>query len=137
VAAAHHTVLVPLTDPVETEQLMRTACTVAEEDASVTAVVVIEISPLLPLDARMDEEEARARRLLSRARAAGEDYGVRVVPRVVRARAAAPAILELAVQEDAELVVVGSGRHRLRKLERQVLRNAPCRVLVVAPSAPG
>jgi nucleotide-binding universal stress UspA family protein len=135
-AAGHHTVLVPLTGSIEPERLMGTACTLADDDASVTAMFVIEISPLLPLDARMDEDEARARLLLARARAAGDAYGVRVVPRVVRARSAAPAILSVAEEEGAELVVVGSGghlRHRLRKLERQLLRHAQCRVLVVAP----
>jgi nucleotide-binding universal stress UspA family protein len=132
--AAVQKVVVPLTDSVELEQLMSTACTLAQEDASVTAVVVIEISPLLPLDARMDEEEAHARRLLARARAAGDACGIRVVPRVVRARATASAILTVAEEEDAELVVLGSRgrRHRLRKLERQLLRRAHCRVLVVA-----
>jgi nucleotide-binding universal stress UspA family protein len=133
--ASHHNVVVRLTGTVDPERLMGTACTLADEDASVTAVVVIEISPLLPLDARMDEDEARARLLLARARATGDAYGIRVVPRVIRARAAAPAILALAEDEGAELVVVGSPRHRrhrLRKLERQLLRNAHCRMLVVA-----
>src|SRR5512132_1487261 len=103
---------------------MSTACTLAQEDASVMAVVVIEISPLLPLDARMDEEEAHARRLLARARAAGNACGMRVVPRVVRARATTDAILTVAEEEDAELVVLSSRgrRHRRHKLERQLRR---------------
>jgi basic amino acid/polyamine antiporter, APA family len=133
-AAERHTVLVPLTGSIEPERVMRTACTLADDDASVTAIVVIEISPLLPLDARMDEEEAHARQMLARARAAGDGYGIRVVPRVVRARSAAPAILAVAEQEGADLVVLGSRfrLHRLHKLERQLLRHASCRVLVVA-----
>jgi nucleotide-binding universal stress UspA family protein len=130
--ATPHSVLVPLTGSVEPERLVDTACTLADDDASVTAVVVIEISPLLPLDARMDEEETQARALLGRARAAGEDYGVRVVLRIVRARATAPAILALADAEQTELVVVGSKRHRVRGLERRLMRDAHCRVLVVA-----
>jgi nucleotide-binding universal stress UspA family protein len=130
--ATPQSVLVPLTGSVEPERLVRTACSLADEDASVTAIVVVEISALLPLDARMDDEEARARVLLGRARAAGEECGVRVVPRIVRARSSALAILAVADEERAELVVLGSRRHRGRRLERRLLRQARCPVLVVA-----
>src|SRR5262252_1056183 len=108
---------------------MGTACSLADDDASVVAVVVIEISPLLPLDARMDEEEIHARALLGRARAVGDVYGVRVIPRVIRARDAGSAILDVARDEDSELVVLGARRHRVRGIAKHVLRKAPCRVL--------
>jgi nucleotide-binding universal stress UspA family protein len=122
-------VLVPLTD--EPERVMEAACALADERASVTAVAVIEISRLLPLDARMDEEEEHARRFLRRAQAVGEAYGVRVVPRLVRARDAGTAILEVAEEEGSELLVIGTKRHRVRGLVKHVLRKAACRVLVV------
>ncbi len=120
---------------------METACRLAaEQGASITAVRVIEISPLLPLDARMDDEEATARRLLARAEATGEAFGVRVLTRTVRAREAATAILELAEREETELLVIGAPRGRrtyggrmvFSGTVRHVLRKAPCRVLVVS-----
>jgi nucleotide-binding universal stress UspA family protein len=131
-AVAHRRLLVPLTGHPEPERVMGTACSLADDGASVVAVVVIEISPLLPLDARMDDEEAHARSLLGRARAVGDHYGIRVVPRVVRARDAGSAILDLAREEGSELVVLGARRHRVRGVARHVLRKAPCRVLVVS-----
>jgi nucleotide-binding universal stress UspA family protein len=129
---AHRSVLVPLDRSVETERLMGTVCAIVDQDVSVTAVVVIEVPPLLPLDAQMDEEEIGARLLLARARAVGNDLGVRVVPRLVRSRGAAQAIARLADEERAELVVIGSRRHRGRKLERRLIRKAHCPVVVVA-----
>jgi nucleotide-binding universal stress UspA family protein len=131
-AVTHRNVLVPLTDAQAPERVMETACTLADEGARVTAVFVIEISPLLPLDACMDEEEAHARRFLRRAEAVGDAYGVRVVPRLVRARDAGTAILEVAEEEGSELLVIGTKRQRVRGLAKHVLRKATCRVLVVS-----
>jgi nucleotide-binding universal stress UspA family protein len=123
--------LVPLTGSPEPERVLSTVVGLVEDrEATVIAVVVIEVSPLLPLNAEMAEEEAGARQLLARARTVAEAY-VHYVPRIVRARKAAAAILELAAEEDAEIVVVDAGGHHLRRAERQLLRKAPGRVLVV------
>ena len=123
--------LVPLGGSDQPERVMRAVCELADEDATLFAAVVIEVSPLLPLDAELAEEEARARLLLVRARAAAESLGVYCVPRIVRARRASDALLDLAAEEDAEIVLVGSGHH-LRRSERQLLRKAPDRVLLLA-----
>jgi nucleotide-binding universal stress UspA family protein len=123
--------LVPLCASQEPERVMRTVCDLADEDATVFAVVVIEVSPLLPLDAELAREEADARLLVARARTVAESCGVHCVARIVRARRAAVAVLDLAAEEDAEIVLVGGGHHP-RRSERQLLRKAPDRVLLVA-----
>ncbi len=130
--SAPHTVVVPLQGAADPERAVATACELAGEEGTVDAVVVIEISPLLPLDARIDAEEAAARMLLARARSVADARGVRFVPSVVRARDAASAILELAVQEEAEIVVVDRDGRRLRRAERRLLRKAAGRSLIVA-----
>ena len=124
--------VVPLTHSPQPERVLETVCALPGDDASVIGVVVIEVSPLLPLDAQMSEEEAAARALLARARKAADSCGVGFVPRIIRARKLVPALLELAAEEDAEIVVVDSGGHHLRRPERQLVRKAPDRVLVVA-----
>jgi hypothetical protein len=131
VAAVPHNVVVPLLGSPDPKHLVTIACGLAGDDGTVDAVVVIELSPLLPLDARMDEEEAAARRLLARARAVGVACGVRFVPHIVRAREAASAILELAEHEDAEIVVADGGGRRLPRAERRLVRRAPDRVIIV------
>jgi nucleotide-binding universal stress UspA family protein len=131
VSQGYRNVLVPLIDAPDVERVVNTACTLAHERGSVTAVVVIEISPLLPLDARMDDEEEHARTLLRRAQAAGDGYGMRVGVRMIRAREAGSTILDLAEKMGTDLLVLGTPRHRLRRRIRHVLRKAPCRVLLV------
>jgi nucleotide-binding universal stress UspA family protein len=130
--SAPRTLVVPLLGSPDPERAVATACELAGGDGTVDAVVVVEISPLLPLDARMDAEEASARMLLARARSVADAFGVRFVPHVVRAREAASAILALAEQEDAEIVVVERDGRRRRRAERRLLRKAGDRALVVA-----
>lgn len=124
-------VVVPLLESPDPEHLVSIACGLAGEDGTVDAVVVIELSPLLPLDARMEEEETAARMLLARARAVADASGVRFVPHIVRAREAAPVILELAEREEAEIVMADGGGRRLPRAERRLVRRAPDRVLIV------
>jgi nucleotide-binding universal stress UspA family protein len=124
--------VVPLLGSPDPERAVAGACELAGREGTVDAVVVVEISPLLPLDARMDAEDAAARMLLARARVVADAYGVRFVPHVVRAREAASAILELAEQEEAEIVVIDRDGRRLRRAERRLLRKAGDRALVVA-----
>jgi nucleotide-binding universal stress UspA family protein len=103
-------------------------------------MVVLEVPLEYPLDARVQELEEHANNLLDEAQAVGDSYGVRVVPRLTRARSAASAIVEEAKSRGSEIVVMGTPRkERLRvrgaalgETVDFVLRNAPCRVMVVA-----
>ncbi len=142
VLRGYRNLLVPLLDDPEPERAVELACRLAADDsATVVAAVVIEIPPLLPLDAHMLVEEAAARALLERAGATADRYGVRLLPRLVRTREAAGAIVDLVRSERAELVVLGASAHgrtgsaagSLGASARRVLETAPCRVLLVAP----
>jgi nucleotide-binding universal stress UspA family protein len=132
-------VLVPLLGD-DSERAVEVACRLAEERASLTAVVVIEVSPLLPLDAHMTADEEAARAAVHRAEAVADGYGLRFSGRTVRAREAGTAIVELAEELGCDVVVIGAERRRAphRRLAgfggtvRHVLRKAPCRVLLVA-----
>jgi nucleotide-binding universal stress UspA family protein len=87
----------------------------------------------------MAEREQQADDLLDEAQALLESYGVRAVTRLARARAAGPAIVEEAATRNAELVVLGAPRVRVRggkpvfgKTVDYVLRQSPSRVALVA-----
>jgi nucleotide-binding universal stress UspA family protein len=132
-------------DNPESDRAVEVACRLAaERNASVTVVTVIEVPPLLPLDARMDEEEFDARRLHGRAEEIADRYGVPVVARAIRAREAAAAILEQVEAARSELVVVGARRKSragkrapaFGRTVQNVLRKSPCRVLVIAAPRP-
>jgi len=135
----YRSILVPVADNSETDKALDIACRLAaDHGCAITAVAVIEVPPVLPLQAHMLEEEAGAKLLLRRAEAVGESYGVRVLGRIVRGREAGPAIVEEANTRRIELVVLGARRGRRRPFGRtaqSVLRHASCRVLVIAPPA--
>ena len=92
------------------------------------------------LDAELQEEEAVADAILDEAQALLEGYaGVQIVSRLERARSAGPAIVEEAARRDAEVVILGAARSKVRggkpifgRTVDYVLRNAPTRVAVVA-----
>jgi nucleotide-binding universal stress UspA family protein len=144
VSLGYRRLLVPMLDNPESERALEVACRLAtERHASITAVTVIEVPPLLPLDARMTDEEAETRRLHHRAMAIADAYGVTVVFRTVRAREAGTTILKELEKGAAELVVIGATR-KIRVNRRatafghnvqHVLKKAPCRVLLVAAVA--
>lgn len=138
-ALGHRSILVPLCLNGESETAFDIACRIAaERGCSLTAIAVVEVPALLPVDAHMTEEEAAARRLLERAATIGDTYGIGVAQRLVRAREAATAILEEASARNTELIVLGTSRKRTRPFGRTaeaVLKAARCRVMLIAPPA--
>src|SRR5919197_1199517 len=71
----------------------------------------------------MIEEEDEAHRLLDRAEAVGDSYGVAVSAHILRAREPATAIVEQADSSGAEIVVVGGARKRHPGRQRGDLRD--------------
>jgi nucleotide-binding universal stress UspA family protein len=136
---SYRRLLVPITAEPDSNRAVEVACSLAAERAAeLTAVFVIEISPLLPLDARMDEDEALAREALHRAQALADSFGVHLRARKIRAREAGAAIVDLAEVLDAEVVVLAAPRKRRSHFGatvRKVLAKAPCPVLIASPPA--
>ena len=136
----YRSILVPVTRSAESEEALVAAARVAaERRAVVVAVHVVEVPFHLPLQADLPEEEAEAGRLLDDAKAFLEDYGLRAVTRLVRARSAGQALVDEAERRNAELVVVGARRRRGRagepifgKTVDRLLRDSPARVLLAA-----
>jgi APA family basic amino acid/polyamine antiporter len=110
-----------------------------ERGARIAAVHAIVVPLELPLDAELPEDDANADEILDHARAIGDAYGIDVVTRVTRARAAGRAIVDEAAARQSEIVVIGAPRRRRRAVFGGtvdfVLRNAPCRVMVAASQA--
>ncbi len=136
----YRTIVVPVVRSYESEEaLVAAARLAAERRATIAIVHVLE----LPMERRLDEvtpeEEAEADEVLEQARGLVEDYGVRAVTRLVRARRAGPAIVEEAERRNAELIVVGAPRRPARRRTAifgptvdYVLKASPCRVLLAA-----
>lgn len=131
--------LVPVSDNAESERAMDAACRLAADRGAVVAAVrVIEVPPVLPLEAHMRSEEAAAHRLLERIAAVADRYGVAVMPLILRGRDAAEVIVAQARLNRTELIVIGAPRKRRMAFGatvEHVLKKASCRVLVIAEAA--
>jgi APA family basic amino acid/polyamine antiporter len=134
----YRTIVVPVLRTPETEEALVTAARLATERGSTIVLVhVIEVPLDMPLDADLPDAEAEADDLLDNAQAFVEQYGVRAVTRLIRARSAGRAIVEEADRRNAELIVLGGPRRPGRgpifgKTADYVLKASPVRVLVTA-----
>lgn len=140
VLLGYRRMLVPLADNPESEKAIDVASRLAaEHDASIIAIAVIEVPALLPLDAHMVEEEREAHRLLDRATALAELYGISVSARTVHARDAASAIVDQATGNKIETILIGAPRKErasrgvalFGSTVEHVLKKAHCRVLLI------
>lgn len=137
-ALEYRRVLVPVVPGHASDEALDVACRLAaERGAQIWAVTVLEVPLHLPLTAELPFEEERADRELDEAVAIGETYGVRVVPRLLRARSAGAELVAEATRRGAEIVIVGTPRRGRRgallgRTVDHVLKNAPCRVMVAA-----
>jgi len=140
-ALEYRRLLVPIVPGQPTDEAFDVAASLAaERGAQIAAVHVIEVQLDLPLNAWLPDRVAQADRELDEARRIGESYGVTVIPRLIRARSAGPAIVEEARRRGTEIIVIGAARNELTRARRAVfgrtvdyvLRQAPCRVMVTA-----
>src|SRR6266540_716863 len=137
----YRTILVPILRTAESEEALVAAARLAKERrATIVILHVLEVPLDQPLDADLHEQEETAYQIVDEAQALLEGYaGVRIVSRLVRARSAGPAIVDEAARRDAEVIILGASRARVRggkpifgRTVDYVLRNSPTRVLVVA-----
>jgi nucleotide-binding universal stress UspA family protein len=136
---AFERILVPMKIGLIGEEVLGTAIKLAEEHGSViTALHVVRVPLDKPLDAEVVEAEERAEASLAEAKLLAAELGVTVDGVLVRARAIGEAIVDVAVEQNADLIVMGSSP-RWRRQSRffsptvdHALRHAPCEVMVIA-----
>jgi basic amino acid/polyamine antiporter, APA family len=132
-------ILVPMKLGEIGEEMVATAVRIAQDGKiPVEALFVIKVPLDQPLDAPLYDLEEQAAASLAEAIALGNDHGVKVVGRTVRARAIGDAIVTAAAESGADLIVLGSSP-RWRRQSRffsptvdYVLRKAQAEVLIVA-----
>lgn len=137
-------VLLPATDRMAwTPGAVSLACRLAGAGASVLLTYVIEVPRALALDAAMPEEEAQARRALTRASELVRKYGLPVQTRVRKGRGALEETLRAASEEKADLLVlmVADGSvdpdSPLAARAEELARRAPCEVVFARAAANG
>lgn len=135
-------ILVPVSGDKADEETVKLACSLAKKSkAKIYVVYVIQVKRSLPLDAEIDSEIKKAEEVLSRAEdiAAEQDYEVETD--LLQAREVGPAIVDEAMEKDVNLILMGIGYKKrfgvfsLGVAVPHVLKEAPCRVLVLRESS--
>lgn len=136
-------ILVPIAGTSVDPDVVRLAITIGQRSKSeIMAIHVIEVRWNLALDAVMNDELDRGEELLANAsRVAGQSGGA-VTTELVQAREAAAAIVDTALQQGIDLIVMGMPyRTRLGKVYvgrtvQDVYVTAPCAVLAYREPQP-
>ena len=132
-----HKVLVPVFGTTVDEEAVRLACRLAKKDkGKIWAVYVITIKRTLPLDAEMESEIIKAEAILDRMEMIAEEEDCEIETDLLQAREVAPAIVDEAVERQVDLILMGVtygrrfGQFSLGNVVPDVLKNAPCRVIL-------
>lgn len=137
-STAHlRSIMVPVDGSHASMQAVALACDIARKNkGSVSAVHVIEVKRALPLDAPLENEEAAGDAILARAEQVAKDHGFKIEGGILHARESSPAIVDEAIEQGADLIILGTGYEQpfgefeLSGRVQYVLKNAPCEVWV-------
>lgn len=136
-------ILVPVEGtPTDNESILL-ACGLAKKDKSeILLLYVIEVRRNLPIDAEMSEDIERGETVLEHVQRFADKIGCRVQTDLLQAREAGAAIVNEAVERDAQLIVMGVpyyekyGEYCVKPRAQHVLENAHCKVILTRESLP-
>jgi nucleotide-binding universal stress UspA family protein len=136
-------ILVPLAGTVIDPDVIEYAIALGRPSkAKITAVHVIEVKWNMPLDAVLDAELERGEEILAHAEKVAEKLGSHITTEVLQAREAAAAIIDTAVEQKSELILLGMpyrkrlGRVYVGGTVEEVYLRAPCAVLAYRQEEP-
>ena len=136
-------VMVAVRDSTSVESLVALACQLSQGmDAYLTALHVVEVPALTPLDAPEEAIDHAGKELLAQAKRVAEKFSRPLSIELLRAREAGEAIVGVAKEQGVELLVMGHHKphsHTLSEtllggIVRYVAHHAPCRVIVQIPA---
>ena len=132
-----HKILVPVVGTEADEEAIRLACRLTKKNKGrIWAVYVITIKRTLPIDAEIEPEIKKAEAMLDCMEIVAEEEDCEIETDLLQAREAAPAIIDEAVERQVGLILMGGtygrlfGRFSLGNVVPDVLKNAPCRVIL-------
>jgi nucleotide-binding universal stress UspA family protein len=130
-------ILVPISGTEADEEAMKLACRLAKKDkGQVWLVYVVTIKRTLPLDAEIEPEIQKAENILDHIETIAEEEDYEVETDVLQAREAGPAIIDEAVEQGIDLILMGIkykrrfGQFSLGNVVPYVLKNSPCPVIL-------
>lgn len=130
-------IVVPIDPNVSSGRAVELACRLGEaQKAEILLVHVIAVPYKLPLDHPLPEATFRGGRALRLGEAIVREHGLPLRSELLRERSAAGAVVRLAREQQADLVVMGAGESEthldggLGRTAEEILRRAPCEVLI-------
>lgn len=136
-------ILVPVEGASTDNESIVLACTLAKRDkAEILLLYVIQVRRNLPIDAEMIEEVENGENVLERAQRFADKIGCRVDTDLLQAREAGAAIVNEAVEREAQLIVMGVpyrerfGEYNVEPRAQYVLEHAGCRVILTREPLP-
>jgi nucleotide-binding universal stress UspA family protein len=136
-------ILVPVSGAESDKEAVQLGCRLAKESKGKVYVIhVIKVRRSLPLDAEMEPDTRSAERILQGAEDSAHQQDYRIETDLLQTREAGPAIVTEAVERQVDLIVMGMtyrkrfGRFELGETIPYVLKNSPCRVMVLRQPAP-
>ena len=134
-------ILVPVTGTVADREAIELACQLARQGKSrIHAIYIITPRRDLPLDVELDSEIQKAEQVLENIESIGRKENCRIDGEVLQARDTGSAIVNEAVEREADLVLMGFaykmryGEFDLGEIIPYVLKNSPCRVMLYQSS---
>lgn len=131
-------ILVPVSSNLISERAVELACQLGEsQEAEIILTHVIEVPLTLALETPMPELLARGQKALDTALQIVERYDLRAAVRLVPQRQIAAGIVQLAVRERVDAIVMaarwerrGVAEGNVDRISQEVLRRAPCDVIL-------
>ncbi|MFC2048268.1 universal stress protein [Chloroflexota bacterium] len=131
-------ILVPVSGTKADEEALKLACRLAKADkAGVLAVYVISIERALPLDTEIEPEVQKGEAILNRMESIARKENYAIETDLLQAREAGSSIVNEAKEREVDLILMGVdykqrfGQFSLGDVVPYVLKNAPCRVLLL------
>lgn len=128
-------ILVPTVGAIYSERGVELACRLGtEQKAEIILAYILEVPRTLPLDVPMIQAEAKANEALERAKSIVTLRGLPAVTKLEKARIAGEEIVNLAKNEEVDLIVLGMKQKFaytvLGITTETILRKAPCEVII-------
>lgn len=130
-------ILVPVEGAATDAESVRIASVQAKRDhAEVLILYVIEVRRALPIDAEVSTELDQGERVLEELHRLAQKLGCKAQTDLLQAREAGPAIVNIAIEQQVDLLVMGVpyhekfGEFKVAPRALYVLEHAPCRVLL-------
>jgi nucleotide-binding universal stress UspA family protein len=136
-------ILVPVEGADTDEESVTLACELGKKDkAEILLLYVIEVRRNLPIDAEMMPELQNGEQILDRVQRFAHKVGCRVTTDLLQAREAGAAIVNEALEREAQLIVMGVpyhekyGEYCVKPRAQYVLEHAGCRVILARRPLP-